>query len=341
MSDKLPFEKIERKILTKLEGKTDPKYGCNPENRQLDELITYGIVVIDKPPGPTSHQTSDYVKKILGLDKAGHSGTLDPKVTGVLPVALGRGTRIVQSLLSAGKEYVCLMHLHSEVSKQDMTKAFSRFTGKIMQMPPIKSAIKRQLREREIYYIELLDLQEQDVLFRVGCQAGTYIRKLCHDMGEELGVGAHMSELRRTKAGPLTEQNLVTLQQLTDAYHYYKKEDRPEKLKKMILPLEQGVEHLPKIFVHDSAVNPICHGQTLKVPGISKLYEGIAAEDSVAIMTLKGELISTATARMTSQEIMKAERGIAASSNQVFMSSELYPKTARTEQEAKQKPGQE
>src|SRR3989338_1394353 len=118
MQNLLPFEKTKREILVRKDAETNYKYGCNPENRKTHEIINYGIVNIDKPKGPTSHQVSDYVQKILHIDKSGHSGTLDPAVTGVLPVALGSGTRIVQALLTAGKEYVAIMHLHKEVDEK-------------------------------------------------------------------------------------------------------------------------------------------------------------------------------------------------------------------------------
>jgi len=175
----LPFEKIERKILTKKKVETSPKFGAYPDRRPAEELINYGIVNIDKPKGPTSHQVSAYVQQILKIGKSGHSGTLDPKVTGVLAIALGRATRVSQYLLKAGKEYVAIMHLHKEVKEDKIKKVCKEFVGKIKQLPPIKSAIKRQVRERKIYYLEILEIKEKDVLFRVGCQAGTYIRKLC------------------------------------------------------------------------------------------------------------------------------------------------------------------
>ena len=173
----LPFEKIKREILLKKEAQTSDKFGFYPENRTVEELMQFGVINIDKPAGPTSHQVSAYLQKILNLDKAGHSGTLDPNVTGVLPITLNKSTKIVQTLLKAGKEYICLMHLHRPVEEFELYKVFEKFTGKIKQLPPIKSAVKRQIRERRIYYIELLDIIEQDVLFKVGCQAGTYIRK--------------------------------------------------------------------------------------------------------------------------------------------------------------------
>ena len=175
----LPFETKKRSVLVRKPAQTSDKFGKSPEKRTVEELIKFGVVNIDKPAGPTSHQVSAYVQKILGIKKSGHSGTLDPNVTGVLPVALGKSTKVIQTLLTAGKEYVCIMHIHKPVPEYELFRALDKFTGKINQLPPIKSSVKRQWRERTIYYIDVLEIQGQDVLFTVGCQAGTYIRKLC------------------------------------------------------------------------------------------------------------------------------------------------------------------
>ena len=324
MQNLLPFEKTERKILVRKEAETDEKYGCNPEDRKTGEIINYGIVNIDKPKGPTSHQVSGYVQKILHIDKSGHSGTLDPAVTGVLPVALGSGTRIVQTLLTAGKEYVAIMHLHKNVEEDKLRDAIKKhFIGKIQQMPPLKSSVKRQLRTRTIYYLDILEIDDKDVLFKVGSEAGTYIRKLNHDIGQKLGTGAHMAELRRTKAGPFDESTLFALQELTDAYHFWKEENNEKFLRKAIQPVESGVKHLPKVWVFDTTVESLCHGSDLKVPGISKLNSNINKNDAVAIMTLKGELVALGTAKMGSEEMLK-DRGIAVATEKVFMQPGTY-----------------
>ena len=224
---------MERQIFIKKEEKGT--FGKFPEERTAEELIQYGIVNVDKPKGPTSHQTSDYVKKILDISKAGHSGTLDPQVTGVQPIALGRATRITQFLLTAPKEYICLMHLHKEISEDKIIETFEKFSGKIKQLPPVKSSVKRVERVREIYDVEVLEIEKQDVLFRIKCQAGTYIRKYVHDFGQSLGIGAHMAELRRTQAGPFTESDkLVTLQDLKDAFYFHQEGNKKHPLNLLI-----------------------------------------------------------------------------------------------------------
>jgi H/ACA ribonucleoprotein complex subunit 4 len=326
MQNLLPFEKTDRKILIRKEAQTDEKYGCRPEDRKTEEIINYGIANIDKPKGPTSHQVSDFVQKILHINKSGHSGTLDPAVTGVLPIALGRATRIVQALLTAGKEYVGIMHLHKSVEEKKLKETIEKhFIGKIQQIPPLKSSVRRQLRTRTVYYFDILEIEDKNVLFKVGTEAGTYIRKLCFDIGRKLGTGAHMAELRRTKAGPFDESTLFTLHELNDAYYFWKEEQNDMFIRKIIQPIENGVKHLPKIWVFDTTVESICHGTDLKVPGISKLYDHINKEEIVAIMTSKDELVALGTTKMNSKDMMR-EKGIAVKTEKVFMNPGVYRK---------------
>jgi H/ACA ribonucleoprotein complex subunit 4 len=189
----------------------------------------------------------------------------------------------------------------------------------------LRSAIKRQLRERKVYYFDVLEVQGKDVLFRVGCEAGTYIRKLCHDIGIALKTGAHMAQLHRTKAGPFTSEDYVTLQDLEDAMWYWKNENNDKLLKACIKPVEAGVAHLPKVHVQDSAVDTICHGATLKVPGIVKLDADIIKGQHVAIMTLKNELIALGESQHAADELMTLERGEAVKTHKVFMLPGTYP----------------
>ncbi|MFA6888648.1 MAG: RNA-guided pseudouridylation complex pseudouridine synthase subunit Cbf5 [Candidatus Woesearchaeota archaeon] len=326
METLLPFEKIKREVFVRKLSETSPKYGKKPDQRTTKELIHLGIVNIDKPAGPTSHQVSGYVKQILHLNKAGHSGTLDPNVTGVLPVALSDATKVVQALLPAGKEYVCLMHLHDDYSEEQIRKTCALFIGKIKQLPPLKSAVKREWRYRKIYYLNVHEIDGRDVLFTVGCQAGTYIRRLCTDIGKALGSNAHMQELRRTKAAIFSESTLCTMQDVADAFFYYKKENNDLLIRKYIQPMENAVAHLAKIWILDTSVDTLCHGASLKVRGISKVESDIQIEDFVAIMTLKGELVAFGKALMISKDMQKKDSGIAVKVERVFMNPGVYPR---------------
>lgn len=323
---KLPSDEPEQ-LLVKSQEPTNSEYGIDPERREIDSLLQYGVINLDKPSGPTSHEVVSWVRKILNIELAGHGGTLDPKVTGVLPCALGKATRVLSALLTAGKEYVGVMYLHSLESKKKIEKAFNLFTGKIYQTPPIKSSVVRKLRIREIYYNDVLEINDNHIMFRVGCEAGTYIRKLCFDLGEALCSGAHMLELRRTRVGRFREDNtLVTLQNVKDAYRIYTEEGDDTYLRKIVMPMERMVSHVPKIYIRDTAVDAICHGADLAAAGVCLVDARIKAGTDVALMTLKRELVGFSIAKMNAMKIYKAKSGIIAKSNKVFMERGTYPR---------------
>jgi len=319
---------IKREVVVKDDrAETNPKWGFPPYERPMDLHIKYGVINLDKPPGPSSHEVVAWVKRILNLNKAGHGGTLDPKVSGILPTALENATRVVQALLPAGKEYVALMHLHGNVKKEKILQVMREFEGEIIQRPPLRSAVKRRLRTRKVYYIDVLEIDGKDVLFRVGVEAGTYIRSLIHHIGLALGVGAHMAELRRTRSGPFKEdETLVTLHDLIDAYHFWKDDGIEDYFRKAIQPMEKAVEHLPKVWIRDSAVAAVTYGANLAIPGVVKLHKGIKRGDLVAIMTLKDELVALGKAKMTSGEMFNERKGIAVDVEKVLMPRDWYPK---------------
>lgn len=313
-------------LLIKSKANTNPNYGSKPQDRSIEEHISKGIINLDKPSGPTSHEIDSWVRRILNSEKTGHGGTLDPKVTGVLPIGIDTATRVIQLLLAAPKEYVGLMTLHKDVDEESVRAIFKEFHGKIYQTPPVKSAVKRELRVRTIYYADILEIEGRDVLFKIGCEAGTYVRTYCKDIGEALGVGAHMAELRRTQVGSFTEDNnLVTLQDLTDAYYYWDKENNESYLRECILPMETATEHLSKVFIRDSAVDAICHGANLAAGGISSLSDDIKKNDEIVIFTLKGELVASATALFNVEDILMASEGIMFNTKKVFMNTGVYP----------------
>ncbi len=319
-----------QQILIKQESQTDERYGCSPEKRKIEEHIRNGIINLDKPSGPTSHEVAAWVRNMFssfGVTKAGHSGTLDPNVTGVLPMCIQNSVKIIPALIRAQKEYVAIMHLHRPVSQDLIRATFKKFTGEIEQMPPKLSGVKKQLRRRNIYYLKVLEIDGQDVLFRVGCEAGTYIRTLCVDFGKSLGIGAHMQELRRTIAGNFEESDSVNLQAVKDAVEIYLETKDETELRKVIHPVEYGIRHLEKIFIKDNAVSAVANGAPLHIGGISKITDNISMNDMVAIMTLKGELVALGTAKLPSKLIMKDGKGIAASIGRVVLEQRTYPKS--------------
>lgn len=247
-------------------------------------------------------------------------------MTGVLPITLEESRKIVQALLLNGKEYICVMRLHGEIEQKKVKKVLEEFQGTIYQRPPLRASVKRKLRTRKIYYIEFLEMEERNVLFKVGCEGGTYIRKLCYEMGEVLGCGAHMQELRRTRAGPFVEGELVTLHEV--AYHFMQYQEKKDErlLKKFIQPVEKALTLVPKIYIRDSAVDAVCHGAHLTAPGVLSLETGITKGAMTAIFTLKGEAVALARATASTQEILNMEHGVVAETRRVLMPRGTYPR---------------
>jgi len=308
----------------KAEFETDPNHGCIPSKRPLRQYLQNGIVNIDKPSGPTSTTVTDWVKKILKAKKAGHCGTLDPKVTGVLVVPLDNATKVIPTLLPSPKTYVGTARFHKDLPLDEIKKLFHEFSGTIYQKPPLRSAVVRKLRKRTIYSFNLLEKDGQDVLYAVKCEAGTYIRKLLHDIGT-ISVGAHMTELRRTAAAGFDESTLVTLQQLSEAQYLYTTKKDESLLRKYIQPVETAVAKTPKIVIQDSAIESLCHGAPLHAPGVSK-FQKFKKGEMVAIMSIKGELIALANAEMDSAHLVKASKGRVAKVSRVVMEAGTYPR---------------
>lgn len=248
-------------------------------------------------------------------------------MTGILPIALEESRKIVQALLTSGKEYYCVMKLHREAKKEHVEKVLSEFEDTIYQRPPLRASVKRRLRTRRIYYLDLLEMIERNVLFKVGCEGGTYIRKLCHDVGEVLGCGAHMQELRRTRSGPFTENDdMVTLHDVAYWFMEWQQKKDETILKQFIQPMEKALALVPKIYIRDSAVDAICHGANLTAPGVLSFETEIRKNSMVAVLTLKGEAVALSNAISSPEEILDMEHGIVAVSRRVLMRRGTYPK---------------
>ncbi len=245
----------------------------------------------------------------------------------MLPVALEKATPLISIVTHTVKEYVCVMQLHGTVPESRVEEVLKMFVDKIYQKPPLRSRVKRALRIKRVFNIEFLEMTDRLVLFKVLCEAGTYIRKICHDVGLILGVGAHMRELRRTRVGPFTEnKNLVRMQDLADAYYRWIYEGKEDLLRKAIMPMEYAVCNMPKVVIRDSAVDAICHGADLAVPGIVMISEDALTRRRVAILTLKGELVAVGQMLMSVNKILDADRGIAVKTRRVLMEPGTYPR---------------
>mmetsp|Transcript_5751 Transcript_5751/g.8832 ORF Transcript_5751/g.8832 Transcript_5751/m.8832 type:complete len:490 (-) Transcript_5751:249-1718(-) len=318
------------KLLVRSGHYTPIPSGSSPLNRKMEEYLRYGVINLDKPANPSSHEVVAWLKRILEVEKTGHSGTLDPKVTGNLLVCCDRATRMVKSQQSAGKEYVAVLRLHGLVDNEKIVaRALKTLTGALFQRPPLISAVKRQLRIRTIYESKLIEFDKERGLavFWVKCQAGTYIRTLCVHLGLLLGVGGHMEELRRVRTGNLGEtDNMVTMHDILDAMWLYKHKGDESYLRRAVMPLEKLLEPLKRIVVKDSAVNAICYGAKLMLPGVLRCSSGIEVGEEIVVITTKGEAICVAIAQMTSPQILTCEHGLVAKAKRVIMDRDTYPK---------------
>ena len=289
------------------------------------------MILLDKPPGPTSHETVAWTKRLLKIPKIGHSGTLDPQVSGVLPLGLGEATKALGILLYGPKEYHALGRIHSLPSKEKLDKTIKLFTGEIFQKPPQRSAVVRQTRSRTIHEFEILEQKERLLLTRILCESGTYIRKLYYDIGEFLGPGATMIELRRTRVNQFLESDgLVTLHELANAFSLWEEKRDESKLKKMIKPVEFAFSEIKSVVMRDSAVDAMCHGAQLAIPGILQISPNLKKGDIVGIYTKKGEVVALAESVMSEEEIRDATKGYAFETKRIIMAPNTYPRKWRT-----------
>jgi H/ACA ribonucleoprotein complex subunit 4 len=308
---------------------TNNKYGHYPNNRPLNVLLDNGIILLDKPSGPTSHELVAWTKRILGITKAGHSGTLDPATTGLLPIGLGDATKALSVLLLGPKEYYAIARIHQQKDVDQIDNALRKFIGEIYQRPPQRSSVKRSTRIRKIYEIQRLEYLGNTLLLRVLCEAGTYIRKLVYDIGEVLGTGATMFELRRTRVSVFSEKadKLVRLHDLVDAIETYKETKEEEKIRSIIKPIEMALDGVVCVAVKDSAVDALCHGAQVAIPGIVGIDNDLRKGNLVGIYTLKGEIIALGQANMNSEEIRQNDKGIALNIKRLIMKPDTYPRS--------------
>ncbi|KAF9304470.1 centromere/microtubule-binding protein cbf5, partial [Podila horticola] len=304
--------------------------GCSPLRRELAEYIRYGVINLDKPANPSSHEVVAWVRRILRVEKTGHSGTLDPKVTGCLIVCIDRATRLVKSQQGAGKEYVCILRLHDAIeSEKKLAQTLETLTGALFQRPPLISAVKRQLRIRTIHESKLIEFDNDRHLavFWVACEAGTYMRTMCVHMGLMLGVGGHMQELRRVRSGHMGEEDdIVTMHDVLDAQWMYDNTKDESYLRKVVRPLETLLTTYKRVVVKDSAVNAICYGAKLMIPGLLRYESGIEVNEEVVLMTTKGEAIALGIAQMTTAVMATCDHGVVAKIKRVIMERDTYPR---------------
>lgn len=304
--------------------------GSSPLSRPIKEYVQSGFINLDKPSNPSSHEVVAWIKRILKVEKTGHSGTLDPKVTGCLIVCIDRATRLVKSQQSAGKEYVAVFKLHSAV--ENLAKVYQgleKLRGALFQRPPLISAVKRQLRVRSVYDSKLLDFDTEKNMgvFWVSCEAGSYIRTMCVHLGLVLGVGGQMLELRRVRSGIQSEKDgMVSMQDVLDAQYLYDNHKDEKMLRRVIKPLEGLLVGHKRIIMKDSAVNAVCYGAKIMLPGVLRYEDGIEMNQEIVLCTSKGEAIALAISLMTTATMASCDHGVCAKIKRVIMERDTYPR---------------
>ncbi|EFP90147.1 centromere/microtubule-binding protein cbf5 [Puccinia graminis f. sp. tritici] len=318
------------KLLIRSSHFTPIPCGSSPLKRPLSEYIKTGVINLDKPSNPSSHEVVAWIRRILRSEKTGHSGTLDPKVTGCLLVCIDRATRLVKSQQGAGKEYVCVLRLHAGLeTEKALSRGLETLTGALFQRPPLISAVKRQLRIRTIYETKLIEFDNKRhlAIFWVSCEAGTYIRTLCVHLGLLLGVGGHMQELRRVRSGAMGENDgIVTMHDVLDAQWTYDNTRDESYLRRVIRPLESLLIGYKRVVVKDTAVNAVCYGAKLMIPGLLRYEADIQLNEEVVLMTTKGEAIAIGIAQMTTVELATCDHGVVAKVKRCIMERDTYPR---------------
>ena len=302
------------------------RHGKIPSERGLEALMEAGVILVDKPPGPSSHQLASWARDILGLKRLGHGGTLDPFATGALTLLLGKATRLTEVVLSGNKTYIAVLKIDSSISSKRVKEVLERFAGEIYNVPPLESAVKIRVRTRVISEIKLLESDQENGFhtISVSCQAGTYIRTLARDIGLMLGSPCVLSELHRHSTGSFEQSSLCTMQQLADAAMLAEEGDE-EALCRLIAPVERILGSIPGVWIRDSAIASICHGAPLAVPGVVSLDRGMSAGDKTVIWSSKGEAVAVGEMIVDSSDVQNMAEGELVKPKIVLMDKDEYP----------------
>ena len=310
-------------------AKTNQAFGCSPNDRTLEELLDCGVILIDKPSGPSSHQLAAWARSMLGINRIGHGGTLDPFATGLLTLLCGRSTKITGELLKKKKSYVAVIRFKKPIQEDDLLEIVSKMQGEIYNVPPKESAVKIQVRTRDVEKSQLIQSEEggRVHLISIDCEAGTYIRTLIRDFGLLSGNECELLELHRSRSGSLNDQMSCTMQQLADSVFLWKEHDDPKGLLRLLSPVEVVLEDIPKIVIKDGAVSALSHGAPLARPGIISVPKGLPSGSAVLLSSLKGEAVAIAELSVGSDTIPSMETGQVATPRSVIMQPGAYPQT--------------
>ncbi len=314
-------------IILESDTETSAEHGSAPDARTIDQLLEGGFILLDKAPGPSSHQVSAWARDMFGLEKLGHGGTLDPFATGVLPLLAGKAMRLTGTILTHDKTYLAILKVNGGIDRSALDAAMSNLTGKVYNVPPEISAVRVQVRTRTISEFKILDVEGELVLVSIKCEAGTYVRTMARDLGLLLDTVVELKELRRPSSGDYSLAQSVTMQQIADAYWLWKERGDETAMRRILHPVETMLKDIPKIVVKDGAAAALSHGAPLLRPGLVSIAEGLTAKQEVQIVTQKGEVVALAQLTVTGSTIQEMKQGEVAKPHTVLMKQDTYPRS--------------
>ena len=314
-------------IILEKDAKTSPDHGTIPSERTIEQLLESCFILLDKSPGPSSHQVSAWARDMMGLEKLGHGGTLDPFASGLLPLLSGKAMRLTGKILTHDKSYLALFKFGKELGRDEIEDKMKMLTGKVYNVPPEISAVRVQVRTRKISKFDILDFDGTSLLTHIECEAGTYVRTMARDLGLLLDTPVELKELRRPKSGEFSLIQSITMQQLADAYWLWQEKGEEDAMLRILHPIEDMLSDLPRVVVKDGAAAALSHGAPLLRPGVVSIDDNLNVGTEVLLVTMKGEAVAIAKMSQNSKVIPDMNQGEVAKPNCVLMKEDTYPRS--------------
>lgn len=314
-------------IILEKDAKTSPEHGTIPSERTVEQLLESCFILLDKSPGPSSHQVSAWARDMMGLEKLGHGGTLDPFASGLLPLLSGKAMRLTGKILTHDKSYLALFKFGKELGRNEIEDKMAMLTGKVYNVPPEISAVRVQVRTRKISKFDILDFDGTSLLTQIECEAGTYVRTMARDLGLLLDTPVELKELRRPTSGEFSLSQSITMQQLADAYWLWQEKGEEDAMLRILHPIEDMLSDLPRVVVKDGAAAALSHGAPLLRPGVVSIEEDLKVGSEVLLVTMKGEAVAIAKMSQNSKVIPDMNQGEVAKPNCVLMKEDTYPRS--------------
>ncbi|MGB0202115.1 MAG: RNA-guided pseudouridylation complex pseudouridine synthase subunit Cbf5 [Candidatus Poseidoniaceae archaeon] len=314
-------------IILEKDAKTSPDHGTIPGERTIEQLLESCFILLDKSPGPSSHQVSAWARDMMGLEKLGHGGTLDPFASGLLPLLSGKAMRLTGKILTHDKSYLALFKFGKEIERDEIEDKMAMLTGKVYNVPPEISAVRVQVRTRKISKFDILDFDGTSLLTHIECEAGTYVRTMARDLGLLLDTPVELKELRRPTSGEFSLSQSITMQQLADAYWLWQEKGEEDAMLRILHPIEDMLSDLPRVVVKDGAAAALSHGAPLLRPGVVSIDDDLNVGTEVLLVTMKGEAVAIAKMSQNSKVIPDMNQGEVAKPNCVLMKEDTYPRS--------------